>query len=132
MRTGQRFTGDDRAASPLVVLTTFVVVAVLVTVAVYALLVDKPEPALGLTPIESDGRLAFEVTQTNGDLAWADLDIRFTDRAGVDVAGTYLHVPTGAVDPEDRIGVSPAPPSGTYLLQVFHEGQELVRLAVEP
>lgn len=127
---GPQFQGDDRAASPLVVLTTFVLVAVAVTVLVYAVLVDKPEPALGLTAAEEEGRLAFDVTRTNGELAWSDLEVRFIDRAGVDVAGTFLQLPTGSVDEQDRIAVSPAPPAGTYLLQVFVEGQELVRLAV--
>lgn len=125
-----RLRNDDQAASPLVVLTTFVLVAVLVTIAVYALVVDRPEPEIALTPVHDEGALAFDVTRSGGSLVWADLDIRFIDRAGVDVSETYLRIPTGAVDRDDRIGVAPAPPTGTYLLQVFSDGEELVRLAV--
>ena len=125
-----RFRRDDEAASPLVVLTTFVLVAVLVTVAVYAFVIDKPEPEIAVTPVHDDGALAFDVTRTGGDLAWSDLEVRFLDRANVDVADTYLQLPTGDVDRNDRIDVVPAPPAGTYLLQVFHKGEELVRLAV--
>lgn len=126
-----RLRHDDQAASPLVVLTTFVVVAVLVTIAIYALVVDNPEPAIAVTPVHEDGVLAFQVTRAAGDLAWADVEVRFLDRAGVDVADTYLHLPSGAVDVEDRIAVAPQPPAGRYLLQMFAEDEELVRLAVE-
>lgn len=126
-----RFRRDDAAASPLVVLTTFVLVAVAVTVAAYALLVDRPEPELAVTPVHEDGTLAFfDVTRTGGDLEWGDLEVRFTDRGNVDVTDTYLRVPTGEVGRDDRIEVSPVPPAGTYLLQVFLAGDELVRLAV--
>ena len=125
-----RFRRDDGAASPIVVLTTFVLIAVLITVAVYALVVDKPEAQIALTPVHEGDTLAFDVTSSAGNLEWADLDVRFLDRAGVDVASTYLQLPTGVVDPEDRIDVVPPPPAGTYLLQVFHDGEELVRLAV--
>ncbi len=121
---------DDHGASPLVVLTTFVVVAVLVTIAIYALVVDKPEPALALSPKRGGDGLSFQVTHAAGGLAWSEIEVRFTDRAGVDVAATYLHVPTGGVQEDDVIGVAPQPPAGTYLLQAYQDGDELVRLSV--
>ncbi len=121
---------DDDAASPLVVLTTFVIVAVLVTVAVYALAFDRPETGVALVAVHEDGGLAFDVTKTAGGLTWGEVSVRFLDRAGTDLAGSYLVLPPGAIDPEDRIVVTPLPPVGTYLLLVFKDGTELSRLAV--
>ncbi len=122
---------DDHAASPLVVLTTFVVVAVLVTIIVYALAFDRPEDGVSLVAVrEESGALAFDVTATSGGLAWDEVTLRFLDRAGTDLAGSYLEVPDGAIDPEDRVLVSTLPPAGTYLLLVFNEDHELSRLSV--
>ncbi|MHB1261296.1 MAG: hypothetical protein ACYC2H_06235 [Thermoplasmatota archaeon] len=121
---------DDRAASPLVVLTTFVIVAVLVTVAVYALAFDRPETGVALVAVHEDGGLAFDVTKTAGGLTWGEVSVQFLDRAGTDLADSYLVLPPGAIDPEDRIVVTPLPPAGTYLLLVFKDGTELSRLAV--
>lgn len=125
-----RWGRDDSAASPLVVLTTFVIVAVLITIAVYALAFDRPEPGVGLTTVREDGVLAFDVTRASGGLAWADVDVRFIDRAGTNVADSFLRLPTGVIDPEDRIAVAPQPPGGTYILQILHEGDELTRMSV--
>lgn len=121
---------DDSAASPMVVLTTFVIVAVLVTVVVYALAFDRPESGVSLVAVHDKGSLAFDVTKTSGGLDWGDVTLRFLDRAGTDLAESYLQIPQGAIDPEDRVAVSPLPPGGTYLLLVFQEGTELSRLSV--
>jgi hypothetical protein len=121
---------DESAASPLLVLTTFVLVAVLITIAVYALAFDRPEPGVSLTSVRDDGALAFEVTKASGGLSWGDVQVRFLDRGGSDVAAAYLHVPTGAIGKGDRIAVAPQPAAGTYLLQVFSGTEELARLAV--
>lgn len=122
---------DDSAASPLVVLTTFVVVAVLVTIIVYALAFDRPEDGVSLVAVRDEGgALAFDVTATSGGLAWDDVTLRFLDRAGTDLADSYLEVPEGDIDPEDRVLVPTLPPAGTYLLLVFGEDHELSRLSV--
>lgn len=121
---------DESAASPLVVLTTFVLVAVLITIAVYVLVFDRPEPGIGLTAVEDGDALAFAVTSASGGLVWADLDIQFIDRAGTDVSAAFLHVPTGVVDEDDRISVAPQPPAGRYILRIVHEGDELARLGI--
>lgn len=121
---------DDSAASPLVVLTTFVIVAVLITVAVYALAFDRPEAGVALVAVHEDGGLAFDVMKTAGGLTWGEVDVQFLDRAGTDLADSYLVLPPGAIDPEDRIVVTPLPPAGAYLLLVFKDGTELSRLAV--
>jgi hypothetical protein len=122
---------DDSAASPLVVITTFVLVAVLLTVIIYALVFDRPEPDVALVAVREDsGALAFDVTKTSGGLAWDEVTVRFLDRAGTDLSASYLQVPGGSIDPEDRIAVAPLPPGGTYLLMVFRGEQELTRLSV--
>lgn len=121
---------DESAASPLVVITTFVLVAVMLTVIVYAVAFDRPEPGAAFVAVRDGGALAFEVTQTSGGLAWEDLTLRFLDRAGADLAESYLQIPTGAIQREDRLTVMPLPPAGTYLLLAFHDGRELSRLAV--
>jgi hypothetical protein len=122
---------DDTAASPLVVITTFVLVAVLLTVVIYALAFDRPETDVSLVAVRGEGgSLAFDVTDSSGGLDWNEVTLRFLDRGGSDVAGSFLQVPTGAIDLEDRVAVSPLPPAGTYLLLVFHGDDELSRLAV--
>src|SRR5688572_8106717 len=122
---------DETAASPLVVLTTFVLVAVLVTIVVYALAFDRPEPGVSLVVVrEDDGALAFDVTKTSGELTWDEVTVRFLDRAGADLASSHLTLPNGTIDPEDRVMASTLPPAGTYLLLVFAGDDELSRLAV--
>jgi hypothetical protein len=121
---------DESAASPLVVITTFVLVAVMLTIIVYAVAFDRPEPGAAFVVVREKGALSFEVTQTSGGLAWEDVTLRFLDRAGADLAGSYLQVPSGAIEREDRVAVVPLPPAGTYLFLVFHGGEELSRLAV--
>ena len=122
---------DDTAASPLTVIVTFVLVAVLITVAVYALFFDRPEPGVGLVVVRDDAGVHLDVTRETGDLVWPDLTFRFLDRAGTDVAAHYVHPPAGAVDLDDRIELYPLPPGGTYLLLVLHGEDELARLAVD-
>lgn len=127
-----RLRSDTHGASPLVVIATFVLGAVLVTVLAYALFFDRPEDRLQVVQAEGeDGALAFEVSQAQGGLAWGDVTLRFLDRAGTDQAGTFLHAPTGDVDEGDRISVAPRPPAGTYLLLVLQGSNELSRLVVE-
>jgi hypothetical protein len=122
---------DDAAASPLTVIVTVVIVAALLTVGVYALFFDRPEAAVGLVATRDAEGLHFDVTRERGGLEWEDLTLRFLDRAGTDLAPHYLQVPTGSVDREDRVQVSPLPPGGTYLLLLLHGDDELARLAVE-
>jgi hypothetical protein len=122
---------DDSAASPLTVIVTFVVVAVLLTVAIYALFFDKPETSVGLVTVRDASGLHFDVAKESGDLAWDGLSFRFLDRAGTDLAGQYVHPPAGAVDRDDRVEVYPLPPGGTYLLLLLHGEDELARLAVD-
>ena len=122
---------DDAAASPLTVIVTVVVVAVLLTVAIYALFFDRPEPAVGLVAQRDGEGLHFDVTQERGGLEWGELTFRFLDRAGTDLAAHYIRPPTGSVDREDRVEVSPLPPGGSYLLLVLHGEDELARLSVE-
>lgn len=126
-----RLRSDTQAASPLVVIATFVLGAAVLTALGYALLFDRPEDRLQLVQVESDGALAFEVSQAQGGLAWDDVTLRFLDRAGTDQAGAFLQPPAGDVDRGDRVAVAPRPPAGTYLLLVLHGGDELSRLVVE-
>lgn len=121
---------DELAASPMVVITTFIVIAVLLTVAAYALVFDRPENEVALVVVRPEGSLAFDVTKSSGGLAWAEVDLRFLDRAGNDLAESYLELPEGDIDLEDRVAVVPLPPAGTYLLLVFLGDEELSRLAV--
>jgi hypothetical protein len=122
---------DDSAASPLVVITTFVLVAVLLTIAVYALVFDKPTTQVQLVQARNaDGSLAFIVSHASGGLSWPDLQLRLVDRDGTDLAPAYLHVPTGAVHRQDKVAVDPLPPAGTYVLLVLHKDAELSRLVV--
>ncbi len=122
---------DDTAASPLVVLLTFVAVAVIVTALAYGLLFDRPEPRLQLIAVDDGSALAFEVTQTDGSLAWSDVTLRLLDRAGTDQAPAFLQAPGGDVTAGDRIASDPRPPAGTYVLLVLHGDDELSRLVVE-
>jgi hypothetical protein len=122
---------DETAASPLVVLTTFVLVAVLVTIVVYALAFDRPEPGVSLVAVrEENDALAFDVTKASGDLSWDEVTVRFLDRAGADLADSHLTLPTGPIDAQDRVVASTLPPAGAYLLLVFAGDDELSRLAV--
>ena len=125
------FQRDTHAASPLVVIATFVLVAILLTAGAYALFFDRPEDRLQVVAVDAEGRLAFEVTQVAGGLAWSDVTLRFLDRAGTDQAGLFLEVPVGAIGKGDRIGVDPQPAAGSYLLLVLEGGNELARLRVD-
>ena len=122
---------DDAAASPLTVIVTFVIVAVLLTVAIYALFFDKPETGVGLVATRDASGLHFDVTRESGGLDWGDLTLRLLDRAGTDVAPQYVHPPAGSVDRDDRVEVSPLPPGGTYLLLLLKGQDELSRLSVD-
>ncbi|MEK6975258.1 MAG: hypothetical protein AABY18_02835 [Candidatus Thermoplasmatota archaeon] len=126
-----RLRSDSQAASPLVVIATFVLGAIVLTAIAYAFLLDRPEPRLQLVAVDDAGGVSFEVTHEGGSLDWDGITLRFLDRAGTDQAGNFLQPPTGDVDKGDRIGVSPLPPAGTYLLLVMSDGDELSRLVVE-
>jgi hypothetical protein len=121
---------DDSAASPMVVITTFIVIAVLLTVVVYALVFDRPENEVALVVVREEGALAFDVAKSSGGLGWDEVELRFLDRSGKDLSASYLEVPEGDIDSKDRVSVVPLPPAGTYLLLVFLGDQELSRLAV--
>ncbi len=120
----------DEAASPLVVIATFVAGAVIVTALAYALFFDNPDPDIDLVQVDAAGRPAFEVTAQAGGLNWADLEVQFIDRAGSDLAPFFLKVPTGPVRAGDRLELEPTPAAGHYLLLIKHDGRELARLAV--
>lgn len=126
-----RLRSDTQAASPLVVIATFVAGAVILTAVAYAFLVDRPEDRLQVVAVHGPDGPTFEVTHAAGGLTWNDVTLRFLDRAGTDQAATFLQLPTGDVDEGDRIAVSPHPPAGTYVLLVLSDGDELSRLVVE-
>ena len=126
-----RLRSDQDAASPLVVIATFVLGAIVVTAVAYALLFDRPEPRLQVVLVQDGGATSFEVTHAGGGLEWGEVTLRFLDRAGTDQAGHFLKPPAGSVDEGDRVAVEPAPPSGTYLLLVLQDGDELSRLVVD-
>lgn len=126
-----RLRSDTHAASPLVVLTTFVLGAVVLTVLLYALVFDRPEPELQVVQVEDGGVTSFKVSQAGGGLEWSQVKLRLIDRANTDQAGNFLVKPTGGVDEGDVIRLEPAPPSGTYVLLVSKGGAELSRLVVE-
>lgn len=126
-----RFQDDGYAASPLVVITTFVVGAAVATAVTYALFFDRPEPRLQFVEAEGEDGRAFDVSHAGGGLDWDDVTLRLLDRAGVDQARAFLHPPTGVVERGDRVEVDPDPPAGTYLLLALRGGAELSRLAVE-
>lgn len=126
---------DDRraaeaAASPLVVIATFVLVAVLLTVGVYAIAFDRPEDRLQLVAAEGPEGLSFEVTDSAGGLSWSGIEAQLVDRAGTDVAATFLHLPAGKVGEGDRIEVRPGLPGGSYVLSLRAGQAELARLVV--
>lgn len=125
-----RLSRDDTAASPLVVILSFVAVAVILTALGYALLFDRPEPALQVIAVDDGSTLAFEVTQTDGNLAWSDVTLQLLDRAGTDQAPTFLQAPGGDITAGDRIATTARPPAGTYVLLLLHDGDELSRLLV--
>lgn len=120
----------EAAASPLVVIATFVLGAIVVTAFVYAVFVDKPETRLQVVATEHEGGLSFEVTQAAGGLSWSQVTLRFVDRAGIDHADTFLQAPNGSVEEGDRIGVPVPPPAGTYVLLLLAADVELTRLIV--
>lgn len=125
-----RLRNDTQAASPLVVIATFVLGAIVLTALGYAFLFDRPEERLQVVAVEGPDGPAFEVTHAAGGLAWDDVTLRFLDRAGTDQAATFLQQPGGDVDKGDRIAVSPHPPAGSYVLLVLSDGDELSRLVV--
>lgn len=125
------FRRDDQAASPLVVLTTFVLVAVLITVAVYALVFDRPKAEVQLVEQrDASGAVSLVVSHTAGGLDWSDVTLKMLDRAGTDVSAAYLHAPTGHIDRLDIVSVDPHPPAGSYVVLALHKGNEISRLAL--
>jgi hypothetical protein len=95
---------------------------------VYALVFDRPKPELQVVQDrDATGALTLVVSRTAGGLEWKDVQLQFLDRAGTDLASTYLHPPDGHVDRQDRIPVSPEPPAGTYVLRAMLKGNEVSR-----
>jgi hypothetical protein len=125
-----RISQDTQAASPLVVIATFVLVAVILTAGAYALFFDRPEPSLTVVEQRHGGVLSFNVTYVHGGMDWADVKVRFLDAAGTDQAGFFLTKPTGAISKGDVVQVAPQPNAGTYLFLVIHNGNELSRVTV--
>lgn len=117
----------DEAASPLVVIITFVLVAIGITTLLFFLVVDTAGPDVEVQAVEG----GFEVTQVTGSIAWSDLDVRFLDRAGRDQADTYLDLPTGKVREGERIDLRAQPPQGTFVLVVALEDEELARVRAD-
>ncbi len=113
---------DQEAASPLVVLSTFVGVAIVVTVGVMLLIVDAPERDVQLVLGETTDGSYLEVVAASGGVRWDDLDIALLDAAGLDRASTYLEVPDGTIEVGQRISFTHEPAAGTYLLQVTGRG----------
>lgn len=126
-----RLRSDTQAASPLVVITTFVLVAILLTAGAYALFFDRPEPRLQFVLDEQGEAPALRVTHAGGVRHWDDVTLRLLDRAGTDQASVFLQVPGGDVDEGDVVTFDPRPPSGTYLLLVLEDGDELSRLVID-
>lgn len=112
------------------VIATFVLAAIVLTVVVYALAFDRPEPRLQVVYAQG-AEPSFEVSRAGGGLDWDDVTLKLLDRAGTDQADTFLVAPSGHVDKGDAIAIHPLPPSGTYVLVVSAKGSELSRLVVE-
>jgi hypothetical protein len=123
---------DSRAASPIVVIATFVLVAVGITSLVVFLIVDTTAPLLELQEVREGGpdAMQFRVVDSAGGISWGNLQVQFLDRGGFDRATDYLSVPTGKVAEGDAITLREGLPGGTYVLRVLLEGEELVRLSV--
>ncbi len=118
------FRRDDAAASPLVVLTVFVLVASGVTALVFFFFVDRPDAGIEVRPAGEEG---FVVEDVVGSFRWSGLRIEFLDAAGVDRAGLYLEAPDGRVGADDAIALRHQVPAGTYLLRLLDGGDEVGR-----
>jgi len=125
---GTGFRADGAAASPLMVIATFVLVASGVTALLFFAFVDTAPPAVSLQQTSDGGNPAFQVVSEHGGLGWEDLGVQFIDPAGTDRAAAYLLVPNGTVDSGDRITLRSAPPGGSYLLRLVDGERELARL----
>lgn len=126
--TGKGLAAGTEAASPLVVIATFVLLAVGLTALAFFLFVDTTTPLLEVQEVEGDAGPAFEVTRAQGGLRWGELEVRLLDHAGTDHAERVLALPTGGVEEGDRITLAQPVPGGDYLLVVEGGGEELVRL----
>lgn len=122
------FRRDQAAASPLMVIATFVLVAAGLTALLFFAFVDTAPDTLAIEQGEAEGGPAFRVVSKHGDLAWERLTVRFIDPAGVDRASLFLAVPGGSVDTDDAITMRTLPPPGTYHLRIYRGEAELERL----
>jgi len=118
---------DQDAASPLMVIATFVLVASGVTALVFFAFVDMAPPAVSLQRIDQQGVPAFRVVDEHGGLSWDELKVEFVDPAGADQASVYLEVPAGDILPGDLIKLRSGLPAGTYLLRLHDGERELAR-----
>lgn len=116
---------DEHAASPLVVLSTAVLVAVALTAVVLLVFFNDPEPDVELQLREGP---ALEVVQAAGAIAWEDLDVRLVDRGGFE--HRVLRLPSGEVEEGQQVTFQGRPPAGDYLLTVTKGGAELERLVL--
>ncbi|MFO1533369.1 MAG: hypothetical protein ABR562_06705 [Thermoplasmatota archaeon] len=120
---------QDEAASPLMVIATFVLVASGVTALLFFAFVDTSPPSVSLQQV-SDGAPAFKVVAEHGGLKWESLKVQFVDSAGADHADVYLEIPNGELQTGDRIALRSGLPAGNYLLRVFDGERELARLSL--
>lgn len=122
---------DPSAASPLVVILTVVLVVVGLTSLGWFLFGGEPA-SMEVQLVDQDGVRAFQVTRTGDADTWGDLEVRFITPSGTDRADLYLDVPAPdiPVRPGDQIPFAKTPPAGTYLLQIFEDGEERLRFSV--
>lgn len=118
---------NQDAASPLMVIATFVLVASGVTALLFFALVDTAPPALSLQRVDQQGIPAFRVVDEHGGLSWDQLTVQFVDPAGTDQASLYLDVPAGEILPGQVITLRSGLPAGTYLLRLHDGERELAR-----
>jgi len=120
-----RLRDATEAASPLMVIATFVLVAAGLTALLFFAFVDTAPPSLSLQ--QDAGAATFQVVALHGSIDWSHVQAHFVDHAGTDHA-TWLDVPTsGAVHAGDRITLKVQPPAGQYLLRIFDGDRELAR-----
>ncbi|HLF16190.1 MAG TPA: hypothetical protein VI796_02015 [Candidatus Thermoplasmatota archaeon] len=125
-----RLREDSTAASPLVVLSVFVLVAAGITALGFYLFFDRADPAIVLRPAGETAE-GFVVHDVTGSFRWGALDVELLNSAGTDRADLYLDLPSGEVDRDDVISLERPLPGGTYLLRLLDDGDEVGRLVVQ-
>ena len=118
---------DRRAASPLTVLSVFVLVAAGVTAVGFFLFYDPEDEAITLRQADDPG-FGFIVAGVEGEFEWSGLDLEFVDAAGEDRAALYLMPPAGRVGEGDAIELRHQVPAGSYTLRLMDGDEEVGRL----